>query len=90
MKPSALDVRAVPAANLSAEPVATAPDSNLMSRRVVFAGAGAVGALAAVAVVLPDAASVPVSAAAEPRDADGHGRYQATAHVRRYYQTARV
>ena len=90
MKPSTLDVRAVPADSPTAASAAASSDANMMSRRVVFAGASAVGALAAVAVVLPEAASVPASAAAEPRTVDGQGRYQATAHVRRYYQTARV
>lgn len=87
MNPPAPDARAVPTACSDA---AASSGPGVMSRRVVFAGAGAVGALAAAAVVLPQAASVPAPMAAEPRLADSHGRYQATAHVRRYYQTARV
>jgi hypothetical protein len=62
-----------------------------LSRRRVFAGAGSVGALAAAAAALPlvkPAASVSsVDASAAP---DADGRYQATPHVLRYYQTAKV
>ena len=65
--------------------------SPLLSRRRVFAGAGTAGALAA-AVALPlaqrEAADV-VTAEATPKD-DAEGRYQLTAHVQRYYQTAKV
>lgn len=71
---------------------ASAPASAL-SRRRVFAGAGTVGALAAVAAVLPSVApeTGPVQAAAQPkRDADTSAGYQLTDHVRRYYQTTRV
>jgi hypothetical protein len=61
-----------------------------VSRRRVFAGAGAVGALAATAVVVPV-----VRDGAQPADAsrplpDKGGGYQVTEHVLRYYQTARV
>jgi hypothetical protein len=65
--------------------------TSLLSRRTVFAGAGSVGALAAVAAVLPlvrpSAGTSAAEAAALP---DDDGRYQATQHVLRYYQTARV
>jgi hypothetical protein len=55
----------------------------------MFAGAGAVGALAAVAAVLPGAKpAVPVAQRAA--DAEADGGYQLTEHVKRYYQTARV
>ena len=67
--------------------VATAP----VSRRTVFAGAGAVGALAAAAAVLPRVQEVPAEAtAAAPAQGANTGGYQLTEHVQRYYQTARV
>ena len=59
-----------------------------LSRRTVFAGAGAVGAAAAAVAVLPGVAKSPVAAAvAAPASTGG---YQLTEHVRRYYQTAKV
>ncbi|TDM09801.1 MAG: formate dehydrogenase [Ideonella sp. MAG2] len=65
--------------------------TSTLSRRTVFAGAGAVGALAAAVAVLPKASppaeAEPVAAAAQPDDAEG---YRLTAHIQRYYQTARV
>jgi hypothetical protein len=62
-----------------------------LNRRHVFAGAGAVGALAAAAAVLPLAktAAPDEKTAAAPADG-GKGGYQLTEHVLRYYQTARV
>ena len=61
-----------------------------LSRRTVFAGAGAVGALAAVAAVTRlQPAAAPVAQATLPA-ADAAGGYQLTEHVKRYYQTARV
>ncbi len=66
--------------------------SPLLSRRRVFAGAGTAGALAAAAVALPLTQREPedlVAADAAPTD-DADGRYQLTAHVQRYYQTAKV
>lgn len=90
MKPSASDTHA-PRVDHAAPATGSRPaDANTMSRRVVFAGAGAVSALAAAAVVLPGAPAASEAASAQPRAADGEGRYQATAHVKRYYQTARV
>lgn len=65
--------------------------TSFLSRRTVFVGAGSVGALAAVAAALPRVQPVtaaPSTGVAESTDADG--RYQATAHVLRYYQTTRV
>ena len=63
----------------------------VVSRRLVFAGAGAVGALAAAAaavpLVKPQAETPPADSAGLP---DADGRYAATQHVLRYYQTARV
>lgn len=63
-----------------------------VTRRVVFAGAGTVGALAAVAAVLPRVrAPEPVATAAAPAaSADSPGGYQLTEHVKQYYQTARI
>lgn len=60
-----------------------------LSRRHVFAAAGAAGALATAAAVLPRLGAekaVPVAKAAT----DKAGGYQATQHVLHYYQTARV
>lgn len=64
------------------------PSSPTLNRRTVFAGVGAVGALAAAATVLPGApAPAPVkSADAKPEQ----GGYQLTEHVKQYYATARV
>ena len=66
-------------------------ESTPLSRRRLFVGAGTAGALAAAAAVLPRQSSVlPVEAVAlKPAPAAGGG-YQLTAHVQRYYQTAKV
>ncbi len=63
-------------------------------RRTVLAGAGGVGALAAVAALLPSA--VPTEsvatldrAADKPASSTAAG-YRLTEHVKRYYQTARI
>ena len=74
-------------ARLCVEPPAAGP----LSRRRLFAGAGTAGALAAVAVVLPlqREAAVVVDDAAKSVAEKGAG-YQLTAHVQRYYQTAKV
>lgn len=63
--------------------------SPALSRRTVFASAGAAGAAAAAVAVLPGVAqkSATAEAAAAPRASTG---YQLTEHVRRYYQTAKV
>jgi cysteine synthase len=61
-----------------------------LSRRVVFAGVGTVGALAAVAAMLPKAQPVPAKGAAAPKADAEQGGYQETAHVLQYYQTARI
>ncbi len=64
-----------------------------LTRRRVFAGAGTVGALAAVAAVVPLAGKPPAPApgrkVAEAGGADASG-YRLTDHVLRYYETARV
>jgi hypothetical protein len=62
----------------------------VVSRRSVFAGAGAVGAMAAVAAAVPLVRPEGRSRAEPAPSADDDGRYQATHHVLRYYQTARV
>ncbi len=62
-----------------------------LSRRRVFAGAGTVGALAAAAAALPLARSPepePTPAPAKPSDTAAG--YRLSAHVQRYYQTAKV
>ncbi len=65
------------------------PD-NALSRRVLFAGAGTAGALAAIASVLPSQPAE-VQAAAEPKapPAQGGG-YTVSDHVRHYYKTTRI
>lgn len=60
-----------------------------LSRRRVFAGAGAAGALAAAAV------AVPALREAEPKDVaqpvpEAGGGYRLSEHVLRYYQTTRI
>ena len=61
-----------------------------LSRRHLFAGAGTAGALAAAAAVLPlQREAAPVVVVAKPAPEAGGG-YQLTAHVQRYYQTAKV
>jgi hypothetical protein len=74
---------------MSTKPDNTSPDSTTLTRRRIFAGAGGVGALAAVAAVLP---AVKTEAPAEVQAADDEkdGVYRVTEHVKRYYQTARV
>lgn len=72
------------------QPPANEVDTSLTRRRV-FAGAGAVGALAAVAVVLPKADEPAAPVAAQPPAApEQGGGYRVTQHVLQYYQTARV
>jgi hypothetical protein len=75
------------------KPLETTPVEALkagpLSRRTVFAGAGAVGALATVAAVLPATRAAAPVAQAGLAAADAGG-YQLTEHVQRYYQTARV
>jgi hypothetical protein len=66
------------------------PPQPTISRRTVFAGAGAVGALAAAAVVLPGAQKAAVPVAAALPEPTATGGYQLTDHVKQYYATARV
>jgi hypothetical protein len=61
-----------------------------LGRRTVFVGAGAVGAVGALAAasVLPGAGPAPVQPAAlKP---DPAGGYQLTEHVKQYYASARI
>jgi len=66
-------------------------ESTPLSRRRLFAGAGTAGALAAAAAVLPlSQPAAPVAAALPKALPEAGGGYQLTAHVQRYYQTAKV
>lgn len=61
-----------------------------LSRRTLFAGASAVGAVAAVASLLP-AAQPAEQANQELKPApEKGGGYQLTEHVKQYYQTTRL
>lgn len=61
------------------------------SRRLVFAGAGTAGALAAAAAVLPLARQDQTRASpAAPDTPESGSGYRLTEHVLRYYQTTRV
>lgn len=66
------------------------PSAQPVSRRRLFAGAGAAGALAATAALLPQAEQAPAALAQAKRAPQAGGGYQLTAHVQRYYQTAKV
>lgn len=74
---------------MSQKPESPSSDSGTLSRRRMFAGAGGVGALAAVAAVVPGLKAEAPALVAKAPDA-GDGGYQLTEHVKRYYQTARV
>jgi hypothetical protein len=67
----------------------TKPAQSALSRRHLFAGAGAAGALAVVAAALPTS-PVPEPVAQAKLPEPEAGGYQLTEHVKRYYQTARV
>ena len=69
----------------SDESLATTP----LSRRRLFAGAGAAGAVAAAAAALPLVKSA-APAVAQALPTAREGGYQLTEHVARYYETARV
>jgi hypothetical protein len=62
-----------------------------VDRRTMLAGAGAVGALATAATMLP---GTDKTAAVQPPEAkpapDAAGGYRLTEHVKRYYATARI
>ena len=61
-----------------------------LSRRRWFAGAGTVGAVAAVAAVLPATGLIPKDVvSSDPAKPEPSG-YRLSAHVQRYYQTTRL
>ena len=67
------------------------PKSKL-SRRTLFAGAGAVGAAAAAVALIPSAVPDPSAQAAQalkPPPERGGG-YQLTEHVKKYYRTTLI
>ena len=67
------------------------PDQGAVKRRAVFAGATTVGALAAVASLLPTGHSTAPVADAQPKEPPQRGGgYALTDHVKQYYQTTRV
>ena len=80
-----------PLPQMPAKSPAESPAESALSRRRLFAGAGAAGALAAAVAVLPRQPEPAAAAAAEPSsEPQAGGGYQLTAHVQRYYQTAKV
>lgn len=74
---------------MSKSPVSTLAASPIARRRL-FAGAGTAGALVAAATLLPKVPEAPVAAAATQPAPEAGGGYQLTAHVKQYYQTAKV
>lgn len=65
-------------------------NSPKLSRRTLFAGASTVGALAAVATVLPKVSSDAAPVAAKPLSPERGGGYHLSEHVKRYYKTTMV
>jgi hypothetical protein len=61
-----------------------------LSRRTLFAGASTVGALAAVATVLPRVAEESPQVLPERPKPERGGGYSLTDHVKQYYKTTRV
>lgn len=61
-----------------------------VTRRRLFAGAGAAGALAAVAAALPSRPAQEQTPPQAENTAEAREGYRLTEHVQRYYQTARV
>lgn len=71
-------------------PESAAPQhAQALSRRRLFAGAGAVGAVAAAAAVLPLSKNLN-AVVAEAAPVAGKTGYQLTEHVQSYYRTARI
>jgi hypothetical protein len=66
------------------------PRQPAVSRRGLLAGAGAAGAAVVAVAALRPAASVAPTAAAPAAAAEEGTGYRLTAHVKHYYQTARV
>ena len=65
---------------------------NPVDRRAMLAGAGAVGALAAAATLLPGRHDTGTAAklASAKSVPDGSAGYRLTDHVKQYYKTARI
>nr|MDP2189781.1 formate dehydrogenase [Rhodoferax sp.] len=62
-----------------------------LSRRTLFAGAGTVGAMAAVASLLPSVRGLAAPAGQMPRPTpEKGGGYSLSAHVKKYYQTTLI
>ncbi len=61
-----------------------------LSRRTLFAGASAVGAVAAVASLLPTTQPAEQTAQELKPAPEKGGGYQLTEHVKQYYQTTRL
>lgn len=62
-----------------------------LSRRTLFAGAGAAGAIATVASVMPSVRGVALPVAQPPKPApEKGGGYSLSAHVKQYYKTTLV
>lgn len=66
------------------------PKQTPLSRRRLFAGAGAASALAGVAVLAGRGPAAPEPVAALKPAPEAGGGYQLTEHVKRYYQTTKV
>ncbi len=66
------------------------PKSSPISRRTVFAGAGAVGALGAVALASKLPGVTPETKPLVATAAPASGGYQLTEHVKQYYASARI
>ncbi len=60
-----------------------------LNRRTLFAGASTVGALAAVATVLPKQAPEAAEVVEAPKPERGGG-YQLSEHVKHYYKTTQI
>lgn len=65
--------------------------STKLSRRTLFAGVGAAGAVAAAVSAMPalKGNALPVTASLKPAPENGGG-YNLSAHVKQYYKTTRV
>ena len=61
-----------------------------LSRRTLFAGAGTVGAVAAVASLVPAAKQADTAEPQSQVAPTKGGGYQLSEHVKRYYQTTKI
>ncbi len=66
------------------------PDLPAVNRRTMFAGAGAVGALGAIAAATQVPGLLQAPATMVATKVDPPGGYQLTDHVKQYYATARI